>query len=90
VRVARQHFLAKDYERAAAAYRRAIELGVSPASAHHRLAQCYKNLGRNSEAIEAYQNAVKAYETLLAAGRGDRTLLESYISECQQAIKLLR
>jgi tetratricopeptide (TPR) repeat protein len=90
VRVARQHFLARDYERAAATYRKAIELGVSPASAYHRLAQCYKNLGRASEAIDAYQNAVKAYETLLAAGRGDKALLESYISECRQAIKLLR
>ncbi|MCW5939325.1 MAG: tetratricopeptide repeat protein [Fimbriimonadaceae bacterium] len=90
VRVARQHFLAKDYERAAATYRKAIELGVSPASAYHRLAQCYKNMGRAAEAIDAYQNAVKAYETLLAAGRGDKALLESYISECRQAIKLLR
>jgi tetratricopeptide (TPR) repeat protein len=90
VRVARQHFLARDYEKAAVAYRRAIDLGVSPASAYHRLAQCYKNLGRTADAVEAYQNAINAYETLLAGGRGDRELLENYVSECRQAIKLLQ
>lgn len=90
IRVARQHFLAGEYALAATAYEKAIKLGASTASANHRLAQCYVNLKRRPEALEAYQNAMAAYQKMIGEGIGDKRLYESYVEECRQAIKLLQ
>lgn len=90
IRVARQYFLAGEYDKAAKAYEKALRTGVSSASANHRLAQCYVNLNRRSDALAAYQRALSAYQRMLESGSGDRRLVESYIEECRQAIKLLQ
>ena len=90
IRVARQYFLAGEYDKAAKAYEKAIKAGVSPASANHRLAQCYVNLNRRTDALNAYQRALAAYQRMVEDGVGDRRLIESYMEECRQAIKLLQ
>lgn len=90
IQVARQQFLAGDYDKAARSYERAIKLGASPASANHRLAQCYLNLNRRSEALGAYQRALTAYQRMSDSGVGDKRLIETYMDECRQAIRLLQ
>lgn len=90
IRVARQYFLAGEYEKAAKSYEKAIKLGASTASANHRLAQCYLNLRRRPEALGAYQRALMAYQRMLDQGVGDKKLIATYIDECKQAIKLLQ
>lgn len=90
IRVARRHFLAGDYDKAAKSYERAIRLGAGTASAYHRLAQCYVNLKQRPDALGAYEKALNGYQRLLDGGVGDRRLYESYIEECRQAIKLLQ
>lgn len=90
IRVARQYFLAGDYDKAAKSYERAIKLGASSASANHRLAQCYLNLRRRPEALGAYQRALTAYQRMEEQGVGDKRLIDTYIEECRQAIKLLQ
>lgn len=90
IRVARQYFLAGEYDKAAKAYEKAIKAGVSPASANHRLAQCYVNLNRRTDALTAYQRALSAYQRMVDEGTGDKRLIESYMEECKQAIKLLQ
>ncbi len=90
IRVARQYFLAGDYSKAAKAYEQAIRLGVSPASANHRLAQCYVNMNRRADALAAYKRALASYQNMVLAGVGDKRLIESYMDECRQAIKLLQ
>lgn len=90
IRVARQYFLAGDYDKAAKSYERAIKLGASSASANHRLAQCYLNLRRRPEALGAYQRALSAYQRMEEQGVGDKRLIDTYIEECRQAIKLLQ
>ncbi|MCW5937530.1 MAG: tetratricopeptide repeat protein [Fimbriimonadaceae bacterium] len=86
VRTARQQFLSGKFADAARTYERALKLGVSPASANHRLAQCYVNLKRRPEAKAAYERALSAYERMLEKGQGDPKLIQSYIDECKQAI----
>ena len=90
IQVAREYFLAGEYDKAAKAYERAIKLGASPASANHRLAQCYVNLNRRSDALSAYKRALSAYQSMLDQGVGDRRLVESYMAECRQFIKMLQ
>ncbi|MBS1721940.1 MAG: tetratricopeptide repeat protein [Armatimonadetes bacterium] len=90
IQVARQYFLAGEYDKAAKAYEKAIKQGASPASANHRLAQCYLNLNKRGEALSAYQRALAAYQRMLDQGVGDKRLIESYMDECRQAIRLLQ
>ncbi|MBS1713732.1 MAG: tetratricopeptide repeat protein [Armatimonadetes bacterium] len=90
IQVAREYFLAGEYDKAAKSYERALKLGASPASANHRLAQCYVNLNRRSEALSAYKRALAAYQSMLDQGVGDKRLVESYMAECRQFIKMLQ
>ena len=85
-RVARQHYILANYEKAADAYEKALAAGASPGSTNQRLAQCYEKLGRKADAISAYGLAISAYERLTPVPQRAKLA----IAACQQAIKILR
>ena len=85
-RVARQHYILANYEKAADAYEKALAAGASPGSTNQRLAQCYEKLGRKADAINTYGLAIIAYERLTPVLRRAKLA----IAACQQAIKILR
>jgi len=87
VRVARQNFLAGDYNRAADAYAKALRAGADKGSTNQRLAQCFEKLGRKEEAIQAYQRAINGFEGRSGA---DRQRAATAIESCKQAMKLLQ
>ena len=86
IRVAREHYILGNYDKAAAAFKQAIKLGASPASTNQRLAQCYEKLGEKALAIQAYEKAIEAFEKL----DQDDTLVKASLDACRQALKLLR
>ena len=88
MQAARSQYQTKNYAAAASTYERALREGGDPATINQSLGRCYENLGRNSDAIMAYQRAANAIEQALAAG-GDKASLQSKLDSCRQAIKVL-
>jgi tetratricopeptide (TPR) repeat protein len=85
---ARQQFQLKRYDEAARTYERALRAGGDAASINQRLGQCYSYLGRNAEAIAAYNRAIVAYESLMNSGRADARVAAA-LESCRQALKVL-
>lgn len=89
VRTARGQYQVGNYQAAAATYERALKAGADAASVNQRLAQCYEQLGRRSDAIEAYNRAVVAMERAIDSGKGgDR--LRAALDSSKQALKVLQ
>ncbi|HZH97786.1 MAG TPA: tetratricopeptide repeat protein, partial [Fimbriimonadaceae bacterium] len=86
---AKSQFLAQRYESAAKSYDRALAAGAEPASTYQRLGQCYEKLGRNSEALYAYDRAISACESAMGSGRGSARI-QSILNSSKRAAKLLR
>jgi tetratricopeptide (TPR) repeat protein len=88
-RAASQNFMIGNYSAAAANYEHAIQTGGDQATLNHKLAQSYEHLGRKSDAIAAYQRAIKAADAELTAGRGNDTL-KAQRDAAQAALSVLQ
>lgn len=89
VQAARSQMMSGDYKGAANSYERALRAGADPSSTYQRLGQCYERMGRNSDAIMAYQRAASSLEAAIGSGSGDKSALQSRLDSCRQAIKVL-
>jgi tetratricopeptide (TPR) repeat protein len=88
LRTASDQFILGDFARAAKTYEKALQAGGNQATLNQRIGQCYANLHRTSEAINAYTKAVAAYKDALT--RSNSPVLRSGLDACQNALKLLR
>ena len=90
VRTARSQYQVGNYEAAASTYERALASGADPTQVNQRLAQCYEKLGRQSDAVQAYQRSIQALEKAIASGKGDRDRLTTALDSSKQALKVLQ
>jgi hypothetical protein len=88
-KVAANEFQLKRYDAAAKAYEKLLTSGGNPATLNQRLGQCYENLGRNQDALTAYQRAADALSSAIAAGHGNLTSEKTALNSCKAAIQLL-
>jgi tetratricopeptide (TPR) repeat protein len=89
IQAARSQYLSGNYQGAANSYERALRAGADQASTNQRLGQCYERMGKNNDAIAAYQRAANAIETAMSSGNGDKASLQRTLDSCRQAIKVL-
>ena len=90
VRVGMQRFQLGQYSSAAATFEQAIKAGGDQMSLNQRLGQCYDNLGRKNEAIDAYKRGIAACQAAMANGSGNREGIQKRLDICQQALKVLQ
>lgn len=90
LRTARDLFLAGKFADAARTYEAALRAGSDPASTNQRLAQCYAKLGRKSDALNAYTKAIASYESQIASGTGNASVLKASLDACKQSLLVLR
>jgi Tfp pilus assembly protein PilF len=90
VRTARSQYQVGNYEAAASTYERALASGADPTQINQRLAQCYEKLGRQSDAVQAYQRSIQALEKAIASGKGDKDRLATALDSSKQALKVLQ
>ncbi len=57
---------------------------------YQRDAQGYGRQGKNSQAREAYQKAIDAYQEEISSGKGDADAAQAGINSCRQALKNLK
>jgi tetratricopeptide (TPR) repeat protein len=86
---ARNFFLAGEFAKAAEAYSRALALGADGGINRQRLAQCYERLGRKSDAISAYQQAIQVYEARLRSNPSDNATQRA-LEACKSALSSLQ
>jgi len=89
-RVGNQQFLMSNFAAAAKSYEQAIQSGGDAVTLNRRLGQTYERLGRNSDAVNAYQRCMSAIDGAIASGRGDKERLASTRGVCEQAVKVLQ
>lgn len=89
VQAARSQMMSGNYNGAANTYERALRSGAEASTTYQRLGQCYERMGRNSDAIAAYQRAAASLESSINSGRGDKASLQNRLDSCRQAIKVL-
>jgi len=90
LRAARSQYQIGNYQSAASTYERALTAGADPAMTNQRLAQCYEQLGRTSEAKAAYGRAINAIQTQINGGKGNKDRLLAALNSSQQALKNLQ
>ena len=56
---------------------------------NQRLAQCYENLGKKSDAVNAYQRAAQALKDKIGSGKGNTARDKAALESCEAAIKVL-
>lgn len=89
MRTAREQYMLGKFADAARTYERALAAGGDSAMVNQRLGQCYKNLGRNSDAIQAFKRAQAAIESRMSRG-GDTSRLQAQLEAVKQELKLLQ
>jgi len=89
-RVGNQQFLMGNFEGAVKSYEQAVQSGGDAIALNRRLGQAYERLGRNSDAVGAYQRCMSAIDGALASGKGDKDRLASTRGVCEQAVKVLQ
>ena len=80
IATARSQMMSGNYSAAANTYERALRAGADSASTNQRLGQCYAQMGRNGDAVAAYNRAAAAFEK---AGNSQGA------EACRQAVKVL-
>ncbi|MBL8067343.1 MAG: hypothetical protein JNM28_02750 [Armatimonadetes bacterium] len=88
IRKARNLSIQEDYSGAAAAYEEAIKAGATTGATYQRLAQCYEKLGRKSDAVRNYRNAMGAFDRQIARGNASDSIKAARES-CERAISAL-
>lgn len=90
LRVGTQQFQMGNYSGAAKLFEQALRSGGDAVVLNQRLGQAYSQLGRNGEAIQAYQNCIKAADSALSSGRGNKSRLATVKETAEQALKVLQ
>lgn len=88
IQQARNYSIQENYGAAAAAYEKAISMGATSGATYQRLAQCYEKLGRRSNALKAYRQAVQAFDRQISRG-GDSSSVRAAKESCERAISAL-
>ena len=88
-KIASQEFQLKRYDSAAKKYEKLLRAGGDPAHVNQRLAQCYENLGKKSDAVNAYQRAAQALKDKIGSGKGNTARDKAALESCEAAIKVL-
>lgn len=89
MRTARSQYQLGNYSAAALGYERALRAGGDPAYCNQRLGQAYEKLGRNSEAVSAYNRAIDVLQGQLNSGSGDKGRISAALDSCRQAVQVL-
>ncbi len=90
VQVGMQRYQLGQYNSAAASFEQAIRAGGDQMSLNQRLGQCYDNMGRKNDAIEAYKRGIAACQSALSNGGGNKDRIQRRLESCQQALKVLQ
>lgn len=88
IQKARNLYVQENYAGAAAAYEQAIKAGANTGATYQRLAQCYEKLGKRSNAIQAYRQAISAFDSQIARGNASSSVRAAKES-CEKAIAAL-
>jgi len=88
IQKARNLYIQENYAGAAEAYEAAIRAGAGSGATYQRLAQCYEKMGRKSDAIRSYRNAVRAFDSQISRGNGSDSVRAAKES-CERAISAL-
>ncbi|QYK53550.1 MAG: tetratricopeptide repeat protein [Fimbriimonadaceae bacterium] len=88
IQKARNLYVQENYAGAAAAYEQAIKAGANTGATYQRLAQCYEKLGKRSNAIQAYRQAISAFDNQIARGNASSSVRAAKES-CEKAIAAL-
>ena len=90
VQVGMQRYQLGQYNSAAASFEQAIRAGGDQMSLNQRLGQCYDNMGRKNDAMEAYKRGIAACQAALNGGGGNKDRIQRRLESCQQALKVLQ
>ena len=88
--IASKAFQSGDYATAADAYRKSLASGAPQGTTYQRIGQCYEKLGRNGDAIEAYNHARASFQSQLDAAGGNDRRLKAAVEACEAAIRVLK
>jgi Flp pilus assembly protein TadD len=88
VKSASQQFQAGNLSAAASTYERALAAGGDPISTNQRLGMIYDRLGRNGEAINAYNRVISAAQSALNSG-SNSPRIQNALETAKQAVKAL-
>ncbi|MFM9872480.1 MAG: tetratricopeptide repeat protein, partial [Fimbriimonadaceae bacterium] len=88
IQKARNLYIQENYAGAAEAYEAAIRAGAGTGATYQRLAQCYEKMGRKSDAVRSYRNAVRAFDAQISRGNGSDSVRAAKES-CERAISAL-
>ena len=89
LRSASQQFQAGNLTASATSYERALANGADPISTNQRLGMVYERLGRNGEAINAYNRVIQAAQTVLGSGSGNSSRIQNALDTAKQAVRAL-
>jgi len=89
LRSASQQFQAGNLTASATSYERALANGADPISTNQRLAMVYERLGRNGEAINAYNRVIQAAQAALTSGSGNSSRVQNALDTAKQAVRAL-
>jgi tetratricopeptide (TPR) repeat protein len=89
-RVGEERLLSGNYSGAATAFEQALKNGGDPILLNHYLGRTYRSLGRNSDAIAAFQRAIDASNQALTSGQGNPARIRGYKDADESAITQLR
>jgi tetratricopeptide (TPR) repeat protein len=89
LRSASQQFQAGNLSASATTYERALANGADPISTNQRLGMVYERLGRNGEAINAYNRVIQAAQNALSTGTGNASRVQSALDTAKQAVRAL-
>jgi hypothetical protein len=89
LRSASQQFQAGNLSASATTYERALANGADPISTNQRLGMVYERLGRNGEAINAYNRVIQAAQNALASGGGNSSRVQNALDTAKQAVRAL-
>ncbi len=90
VRVGMQRYQLGQFSAAAGSFEQAIRGGGDQMALNQRLGQCYENMGRKSDAAEAYKRGIAACQAALSNGSGNKESIQRRLDSCQQALKVLQ
>lgn len=89
LRAGSQQFQAGSLSTAVGTYERALAAGADPISTNQRLGMIYERLGRNGEAINAYNRVIQSAQTALSGGTGNASRVQSALDTARQAVRAL-
>lgn len=88
LKTASQNFQTGNFSTAAAGYERALQNGADPVAYCERLGQTYERMNRKTDATNAYNRGLKACESAIQSGKGDKEKLERLADRYRTHLRL--